>query len=162
MLPVALCEAHLPSSVMKLTSSSEPSPLSPRSNAFYGTAINGTVYRFLTLEENEWRLLRLLQDLCIKDPIICPFTPKRKRQRHPVGQEPLELQPSHMHIDGDILHRLVARDSDYLTKMLREGQNESTDVFKLLAELTRDVLGESSNPAETTMRWLKRVFHVDL
>ncbi|KAL4793606.1 mono-functional DNA-alkylating methyl methanesulfonate N-term-domain-containing protein [Aspergillus venezuelensis] len=162
MLPVALCEGHLPSSVMKFTSSFEPSPLSLRSNAFYGTAINGTVYRFLTLEENEWRLLRLLQDLCIRDPIIYPFTPKRKRQRHPVGQEPLELQPSHMHIDGDVLHRLVARDSDYLTGMLKDGQNESTDVFKLFAELTKDVLGESPNPAETTMRWLKRIFHVDL
>ncbi|KAL4937185.1 hypothetical protein BDV06DRAFT_203423 [Aspergillus oleicola] len=162
MLPVALCEAHLPSSVMKLMSSSEPSPLSPRSNAFYGTAINGTVYRFLTLEENEWRLLRMLQDLCIRDPIICPFTPKRKRQRHPVGHQPLELQPSHMHIDGDILCRLVARDSDYLTAMLSETRNESTDVLKLFATLTRDVLGEASNPAETAMRWLQKVFHVEL
>ncbi|KAL4929473.1 protein thtA [Aspergillus undulatus] len=161
MLPVALCEAHLPSSVMKLTSSSEASPLSSRSKAFYGTSINGTVYRFLTIEENEWRLLHLLQDLCIRDPVICPFTPRRKQQRHPVGQEPLELQPSHMHIDGDILRRLVARDSEYLMRMLTGEEGQSTDALKLFADLAKDVLGGSSNPAEAVMRWLRRAFHVE-
>ncbi|KAL4779616.1 mono-functional DNA-alkylating methyl methanesulfonate N-term-domain-containing protein [Aspergillus varians] len=170
MIPVALCEAHLPSSVMKLISSSEPSPLSARSHAFYGTAMNGTVYRFLTLEEKEWRLLRLLQDLCIRDAVICPFTPRRKRQRNPVGHEPLEFQPSHMHIDGDILSRLVTRDPDYLARMLA-GEEEhqpsgvksgpAHDTAQLFTELARDVLGESSNPAETVIRWLKRVFHVE-
>ncbi|KAL4975089.1 mono-functional DNA-alkylating methyl methanesulfonate N-term-domain-containing protein [Aspergillus desertorum] len=162
MLPAPLCEGHLPSSVMRLISSSQPSPLSPRSNIFYGTAIDGTVYRLLTLEEKEWRLLRLLQDLCIRDTGICPFTPRRKRQRNPVGHDPLEFQPSRMHIDGDILRRLVTRDADYLVRMLAGGVDQSpSDTVQLFADLTRDVLGESPNPAEALMRWLKRVFHVE-
>ncbi|KAL2826812.1 mono-functional DNA-alkylating methyl methanesulfonate N-term-domain-containing protein [Aspergillus cavernicola] len=170
MMPTALCEAHLPSSVMKLSSSSKPSPLSSSSQIFYGTAMNGTVYRFLTLGEKEWRLLRLLQDLCIRDPIICPFTPRRKRQRNPVGHEPLEFQPSYMHIDGDILSRLVTRDFSYLRRMLvgEEGYNSSTvktgpaqAVVERFTELAQDVLGESSTPVELVMRWLKRVFHVE-
>ncbi|KAL4922732.1 mono-functional DNA-alkylating methyl methanesulfonate N-term-domain-containing protein [Aspergillus aurantiobrunneus] len=170
MMPAALCEAHLPSSVMKLTSSSEPSPLPARSHAFYGTAMNGTVYRFLTLEEKEWRLLRLLQDLCIRDVVICPFTPRRKRQRNPVSHEPLDFQPSHMHIDGDILSRLVTRDSDYLMWMLvgeednqrsSERHGPAHDTVQLFTELTREVLGETSNPAATVIRWLKRLLHVE-
>jgi hypothetical protein len=172
MMPVALCEAHLPSSVMKLISSSELSPLSPRSHAFYGTAINGTVYRFLTLEEKEWRLLRLLQDLCIRDPVICPFTPRRRRQHNLVGHEPLEFKPSHMHIDGDILGRLVSRDSDHLSKMLDGGHGEDRetsgvksgpahDTVQIFTELARDVLGEFTNPAEAVMKWLRRLFHVE-
>ncbi|RDW93542.1 protein thtA [Aspergillus mulundensis] len=162
MLPTALCEAHLPSSITKLFSSSEPSSLSTRSTTFYGTAMNGTVYRLLTLEEKEWRLLRLLQDLCIRDTGICPFTPKRKRQRNPVGHDPLEFKPSHMHIDGDILRRLVTRDADYLLRMLADGEEQSAkDATRLFKELAEDVLGEVSSPAEAVMRWLKRVFYVE-
>jgi hypothetical protein len=162
MLPAALCEAHLPSSVMKLLASSEPSPLSTRSNTFYGTAMNGTVYRILTLEEKEWHLLRLLQDLCIRDTGICPFTPRRKRQRSAAGHDPLEFQPSRMHIDGDILSRLVARGVDYLVKMLATEEDQSTNnTFQLFNDRTRDVLGESPNPAEAVMKWLKRVFQVE-
>ncbi|KAL3478770.1 mono-functional DNA-alkylating methyl methanesulfonate N-term-domain-containing protein [Aspergillus californicus] len=170
MMPTALCEAHLPSSVMKLSSSSKASPLSIRSQALYGTAMNGTVYRFLTLEEKEWRLLRLLQDLCIRDPVICPFTPRRKRQRNPVGHEPRELQPSYMHIDGDILSRLVTRDSSYLLQMLvgeerdhpsAVGTRPEQAVIDRLTELARGVLGETSTPVEAVMRWLKGLFHVD-
>ncbi|KAL4985547.1 mono-functional DNA-alkylating methyl methanesulfonate N-term-domain-containing protein [Aspergillus falconensis] len=162
MLPAALCEAHLPWSVMKLISTSESSPLSTCSNTFYGLAMNGTVYRLLTLEEKEWRLLRLLQDLCIRDTGICPFTPRRKRQRNPVGHDPLKFQPSRMHIDGDILRRLVTRDADYLVRMLAGGEDQSAnDTVQLFTDLTRDVLGESPNPAEAVMRWLKRVFHVE-
>ncbi|KAL4881251.1 mono-functional DNA-alkylating methyl methanesulfonate N-term-domain-containing protein [Aspergillus karnatakaensis] len=171
MLPVALCEAHLPSSVMKLASSSKPSPLSSRSQTFYGTAINGTVYRILTLEEKEWRLLRLLQDLCVRDPVICPFTPRRKRQRNLPGHEPLDFQPSHMHVDGDIVRRLLARDSDHLMKLVTGGKEleisdlksgQAHDTVRLFTELAREVLGATPDPAEAVMRWLNRVFHVEL
>ncbi|PTU20593.1 hypothetical protein P175DRAFT_0501214 [Aspergillus ochraceoroseus IBT 24754] len=170
MMPTALCEAHLPSSVMKLSSSSKMSPLSPGSQVFYGTAMNGTVYRFLTLGEKEWRLLRLLQNLCIRDPIICPFTPKRKRQRNPIGHEPHEFQPSQMHIDGDILARLVTRGSSYLMHMLvaeefynpsnvENGSAQAT--FERFTSLAQDVLGEPTSPVEGVMRWLKNAFHVE-
>ncbi|KAL4911285.1 hypothetical protein BDW74DRAFT_142708 [Aspergillus multicolor] len=162
MLPTALCEAHLPSSIMKLIPSSEPSSLSPRSNTFYGTAMNGTVYRLMTVEEKEWRLLRLLQDLCIRDTGICPFTPKRKRQRNPIGHDPLEFKPTHMHIDGDILRRLTVRDADYLVRMLADEEEQSAkDAARLFGNLAKDVLGEVSNPAKAVMRWLKRVFYVE-
>ncbi|GAQ33396.1 hypothetical protein AtubIFM55763_005322 [Aspergillus tubingensis] len=169
MLPTALCEAHLPSSVMRLSSGSDKSPLSTSSQVFYGTAMNGTIYRFLTIGEKEWRLLRLLQDLCIRDPIICPFVPKRRRQRNPVGL--MDPQPSQMHIDGDILSRLLIRGSSYLMQMLSKetfggpaaaGIRSEQGVPEQFAELTRHVLGETSDAVASVMRWLQRILPVDV
>jgi hypothetical protein len=170
MMPVALCEAHLPSSVMKLSSGSKPSPFSRSSQVYYGTAMNGIAYRFLILDEKEWRLLRLLQNLCIRDPILCPFTPKRKRRRNPATNGIAEPQPSHMHIDGDILSRLVMRGSDYLTKMLTTQDFEDAvfpengtarATLELFTALANNLLGESPDQVEKVMRWLEKALHVE-
>ncbi|EAW08328.1 protein thtA [Aspergillus clavatus NRRL 1] len=170
MMPVALCEAHLASSVMKLSTGSKPSPLSSPFPVLYGIAMNGTAYRFLTLNEKEWRLLRLLQSLCIRDILLCPFTPKRKRRRNPIGSGAAEPQPSHMHIDGDILSRLAIRGSDYLTQMLMTQAFEDTAspengtaqaTMERFAELSNELLGECPNQIEEVMRWLKRTLHVE-
>ncbi|KAF5860733.1 hypothetical protein ETB97_001174 [Aspergillus alliaceus] len=169
MMPVALCEAHLSSSVTKLSPGTRHSSVPTDSQVIYGTAMNGTVYRFLTVEDKEWRLLRFLQNLCIRDAIICPFTPKRKRQRNPSGNESREFQPSQMHIDGDILSRLLIRGSGYLMYMLvtEEFYNPSTPesgspqaIYERFLELSKDLLGETENPVEGVMKWLKRTLHV--
>lgn len=173
MMPVALCEAHLPSSVSKLSWGTKPSPVSPRSQIFYGTAMNGAVHQFMTLAENEWRLLRLLQNLCVRDPVICPFTPRRTRLRSPVVNDPLEFQPSQMHIDGDILDRLVQRGPDCLTRMLatEEFPTSSTpepettqEIRDRFSELCGEVLGEEAElgAVDAVMGWLKRCLHVEL
>lgn len=169
MMPQALCEAHLPLSVMKLSLGSKPSPLNPSSRVLYGTTINGTTYRFLTLGEKEWRLLRLLQNMCVKDPRICPFTSKRKRLRNPVESESVEASPSRMHVDGDILSRLVGRGAGYLHRMLVSsdlydptspdtGTAQATmEQFSMLAE---DALGKSTNQVEAVMKWLRNALHM--
>ncbi|PWY82939.1 hypothetical protein BO70DRAFT_361857 [Aspergillus heteromorphus CBS 117.55] len=179
MLSTALCEAHLPSSVMRLSPGSKSSPLSPPSSpssssspsVFYGTAMNGTVYRFLTIGEKEWRLLRLLQNLCIRDVVICPFTPKRRRQRNPMSLV-LDPQPTQMHIDGDILSRLVLRGPGHLMRMLGEdgaensnsysnGNSSAQAALEQFTELARDVLGDVGRPVEAVMGWLHRVLQVE-
>jgi hypothetical protein len=169
MMPVALCEAHLSSSVTRLSPGTRHFSMPTSSQVFYGTAMNGTVYRFLTLGEKEWRLLRFLQNLCVRDPIICPFTPKRKRQRNPAGNESLAFQPSQMHVDGDILSRLLMRGSSYLVQMLvtEEFFTPSTPdsgspqaISERFSELARDLLGDIQNPVEVVMKWLKRTLHM--
>ncbi|RAK99108.1 protein thtA [Aspergillus ibericus CBS 121593] len=163
MLPTALCDAHLPTSVMRLNAGSNKSPISSTSQVFYGNALNGTVYRFLTISEKEWRLLRLLQNLCIRDPVICPFTPKRRRQRNPLGL--MDPQPSQMHIDGDILSRLLLRGPGHLMHMLSGSSipvtGSSQPVLEQFAEVARDVLGEMTDPVESVMRWLQRILQVE-
>ncbi|KAF9885804.1 hypothetical protein FE257_012386 [Aspergillus nanangensis] len=170
MMPVALAEAHLPSSVIRLTTGSRQSPISPGAPLIYGTTMNGTIYQFSVIGEKEWRLLHLLQNLCARDPVICPFTPKRKRQRNPVGSELLDFQPSRMHIDGDILHRLLVVGSDHLMHMLvtDEFYNQSSPetaspaaIWERFSEVSRDVLGEEVvHPVDGVMAWLRRSLHV--
>ncbi|GAB1204017.1 hypothetical protein APSETT445_002666 [Aspergillus pseudonomiae] len=169
MMPVALCEAHLSTSITRLSTGTWHSTMPTSCQVIYGTAMNGTVYRFLTLKEKEWRLLYLLQNLCIRDTVICPFTLKRKRQRNPAGNESLEFQPSQMHIDGDVLSRLSIRGPGYLMYMLvtEEFYSPSTPetgspqaIYERFLELSKDLLGETSNPVEDVMKWLKRTLHV--
>lgn len=169
MMPHSLCEAHLPLSVMKLILGSKLSPLDSSSRVLYGNTINGTTYRFLTLGEKDWRLLRLLQNMCEKDPRICPFTPQRKRLRNPVENESLESSPSRMHIDGDILSRLVAQGAGYLHRMLVSGDlydlsshdtgttQATMERFSVLAE---DALGRSTNQVEAVVKWLRNTLHM--
>ncbi|PYI04960.1 thermotolerance protein [Aspergillus sclerotiicarbonarius CBS 121057] len=168
MLSTALCEAHLPASVMRLNAGSNKSPISSTSQVFYGNAMNGTVYRFLTVGEKEWRLLRLLQNLCIRDPVICPFTPKRRRQRNPMGL--MDPQPTQMHIDGDILSRLLLRGPGHLMHMLSKetpsgpsapGIGSAQAALEQFAQVARDVLGEMTEPVESVMRWLQRILQVE-
>lgn len=169
MMPAALCEAHLPLSVMKLSLGSKSSSLSSSSHVIYGNTINGTTYRFLTLNEKEWRLMRLLQNVCVKDPGICPFTSKRKRQRNPVESESVDGPPSRMHIDGDILSRLVARGADYLHKMLAsENLYDSSSpeagtvpaTLEQFSVLSEDVLGTLTDQVEEVMKWLRNALHM--
>ncbi|PYH41402.1 protein thtA [Aspergillus saccharolyticus JOP 1030-1] len=160
----ALCEAHLPSSVIRLGTGARRSPLSSQSQVIYGTAMNGTIYRFLPINEKEWRLLRLLQNLCIRDPILCPFTPRRQRQRNPTN---LVDQPTQMHIDGDCLSRLLTRGTQDLLRLLNseeingQAHHSAQMIWERFLEFTRDVLGETSSPAESAIGWLRRVLQVE-
>lgn len=171
MMPVALCEAHLPSSVSQLSTGSKRAPTLAGFPVIYGTAMNGTVYRFSMLEEKEWRLLRLIQNLCVRDATICPFTPKRKRQRNPAGNEPLQFQPTQMHIEGDILSRLLRLGSDHFMHMLvtDEFYNHSSPetaspqaIWELFSELSHELLGESANPVEAVMGWVRRILLAEM
>ena len=74
-----------------------------------------------------------------------------------------------MHIDGDVLGRLVARGSDYLHKMLESEDlydpaspeagtvKETLDQFYVLSE---DVLGKSTNQVEMVMKWLRNALQL--
>ncbi|EAU35614.1 hypothetical protein ATEG_03812 [Aspergillus terreus NIH2624] len=171
MMPLALCEAHLPASVSQLSTSSKFSPTLPGSPVVYGTSMSGAVYSFSILGEKEWRLLRLLQNLCVRDPIISPFTTKRKRQRNPVGNDPLQFQPTQMHIDGDILSRLLPRGPDHLMHMLitDEFYDHSSPetgspqaIRERFLELCGELLGETTNPVEAVMGWLRRILQAGI
>lgn len=167
LMPAALANAHLPVSVMQLTAGTRPSPAS-FPHVVYGTTITGAVYRFLVLNEKEWRLLRLLQNLCVRDPILSPFTPKKKRRGSPVEAE-TSLLPARMHIDGDVLGRLVERGAGYLNQMLNSkdfdnplsaDKGSSAAILEHFARASEDLLGECSDPAEEVMRWLRTLLHV--
>lgn len=159
LMPVALAEAHLPLSVTRLL---------PMSDGLYGTTLGGTVYRFLNLTEKEWRLLRFLQILSMRDRTICPFTPKRKRRWNPADMDLLlpDKKPSQMHVDGDILNRLVTYGTAHLRRMLtaddphditsrEEASSKTGRILERFSELSEELLGKSSDPVRDVMGWLR-------
>lgn len=147
LMPQALADAHLPVSVRNLLSSASSST-STTTTIIYGTALNGSIYRFQLIHEKEWRLLRFLYLICLRDPTICPFTPGRKRRLNPaVDTALLESsgeKPSRMHIDGDVLRRLMECGVPHLREMLAVDEA----MVKRLDELSVDLFGQgrSSDP----------------
>lgn len=161
----ALAEAHLPVSIIRLNAREDPP--SSSTAVVYGTTMDGAICRISILTEQEWRLLRFLQNLCSKDSTLSPFLFARKRRWTWADIEPQAKKPSSMHVDGDILSRLLPRGTTYLEKMLRsdqEGEDDDTVMkppktyMKLFGELFDDVFRAEiveGDRVNHLMRWLR-------
>lgn len=96
---------------------------------------------------------------------------KTQTSAQPRESESVESSPSRMHVDGDILSRLVARGAGYLHRMLVSGDlydlsshdtgttQATMERFSVLAE---DALGRSTNQVEAVMKWLRNTLHMQL
>lgn len=76
-----------------------------------GSSADGTLTQMSILSSTEWRLLRFIQNMAERHPLICPFHPGNPYRRH---IEPSGARPHYMHINGDILGRLVDRGGESL------------------------------------------------
>jgi hypothetical protein len=164
----AVAEAHLPRSIIRLSSCSTPSAL-PSSTVVYGTTMDGAVYRIMTLTEKEWRLLRLIQNLCAKDLTVSPFLSARKRRWTWADIAPTSTKPSKMHVNGDVLARLLKHGPDLLRRMLTSDANSlSSDAAvlppKTYMELFLGIYGElfeqTSDPISEVMDWLDKLLQL--
>lgn len=163
----ALAEAQLPVSIIRLNAPGDRS--SSSSAVVYGTTMDGAIYRISTLTEQEWRLLRFLQNLCSKDSTLSPFLSARKRRWTWADIEPHVKNPSSMHVDGDILSRLLPRGQAHLQNILLNDQEEEHDeavmappktYMQLFVELFNDVFGEEiveRDRLDHLMCWLRRL-----
>ncbi|KAH8700452.1 mono-functional DNA-alkylating methyl methanesulfonate N-term-domain-containing protein [Talaromyces proteolyticus] len=173
LLSPAIAEANLPVSIIRLNPYTKPSIL-PSSTAVYGTAMDGTIYRIMTINENEWRLLRFVQNLCSRDPIVSPFLSSRKSRWTWRDIIPQFKTPSQMHVDGDILSRLLPYGSSHLRAMLdadsRSFQVDAsiplpeTTCMGLFEEYFGEVFGETSlhdddddDAVSHFIHWLRKV-----
>ena len=129
-------EAVLPGPMRKLHLAVVKVPWSAQTEevgeTIIGSGLDGSFHQFELIDEAKWRLLRFLQNMCERNRVICPHSHfKRNRQR----LEPLAPTKRDMHIDGDILWRLIDRpDSGALLRaMLQEEPvqepNRRTDEF---------------------------------
>ena len=115
---IILCEEL--SAYKYLGENSSPSELSPkisdyRSGALIGTSTDGTITQMLVMTAG-WRLLKFIQNMCERHQSICPFR-MAGGVRH---LEPSSDHPKLMHINGDVLKRLLAKDA---VKLLNEMLN---------------------------------------
>ncbi|KAG8526476.1 uncharacterized protein KY384_008676 [Bacidia gigantensis] len=79
-----------------------------RSDAVIGISVDGTLTQLLVIDKG-WRLLKFIQSLAYESTIICPF----KTAGHQNDEASAKNSQS-MHINGDILKRLLCRGADAL------------------------------------------------
>lgn len=180
-LSPAIAEAHLPVSIIRLNASQDSYPQIASSSSFspspitYGTTIDGALYRFSVLSESEWRLLRFVQNLSSQDSVLSPFLSARKKRWTWADIVPQDVKPSAMHVDGDILSRLLHKGAAYFREMLgrdqemAESERSDEDVSamssktytQLFEDLFDDVFAQKTFIAgdriEHFMSWLRRL-----
>jgi len=170
-------EAVFPGPIRKLHLAVVKAPWSAETeeieDTIIGSSLDGSFYQFELLGEAKWRLLRFLQNLCERNGNICPLL---HRKRHRQRLEPLVPTKRDMHIDGDILWRLIERGGQYSGMMIQdmldevpdEDPNRRTDEFQTLeervarfSELARDAAvgddSEEDDSVENTVRFLRRM-----
>ena len=106
-------EATLPSSITRLKRIAKPSwahDISPEANneLIIGVSADGTVTE-LDIVTKGFRVFKFIQNMAERNPITCPFAgimPHKKQL------EPKADKPHRMHVNGDILKRVLERGGD--------------------------------------------------
>lgn len=88
----------------------------PVGSDILGLTIDGSIQHFSLLNEDAWRLLRFIQNLALRSPMICPHLSFLNldddddyEDDGSLGPEPSLNPKSNMQVDGDILQRCVER-----------------------------------------------------
>ena len=108
-----------PHSHLESKGQSSVSSVIPRDEVILGSSADGTLTQMSILSSIEWRLLRFIQNMAERHPLICPFHPGNPNRRH---IEPSGVRPHHMHVNGDILERIVDRDGESLLNEMLDVQ----------------------------------------
>ena len=156
-----LFDAHLHPSIIRLCQASVR-PFCKRRNVngvvesdILGVSSGGSLHTFELLTEPLWRLLRLIQNMCMRDPRITqPASAACSGLLEPVGAPATEF-----HVDGDALRRLSDRkDAEQILKQMIETQSEHAKPLdspdrrrRRFKELLGEALGEAlhQRPSKT-------------
>ena len=128
-----------------------------------GSSADGTLTQMSILSSSEWRLLRFVQNMAERHPLVCPHHPRNPHKRH---VEPSTARPQYLHINGDILERVLERGGEgLLNEMLDvEPDHESHTDFgskedrrKRFEELAKEVLKdvETAELVGRLVLWLR-------
>lgn len=160
-------EATLPSSITKFCQITRPvwQRKFPylESQAILGSSEDGAFYQLSILSEPAWRLLAFIQNMAEREDRICPY-PHLWIQEKPI--EPSTMRKKNMHIDGDILTRLMERGgASLLEEMLRKEPNPDFSESDYATaqgrgerfnELIRDFFGDQIDDVmETTLELIR-------
>lgn len=162
--------AQIPLSIIRLNASQTPyQPGAPE--IIYGTALSGAVYRFTTLQEHEWRLLRFIHNICLVNPVICPYRARRRMATEDLA--PSTRKPHFMHVDGDVLSRVVEHGRQFLEDMMRKNSStlhyssswrdgENTGRLDRFLEYATPLVGDANDPFAAVMVWMESLLRVEL
>lgn len=172
---ITLFEAILPKSITRLRSGAlsntwRSSPKTQR-ETILGSSADGTFYRLLILSETSWRLLRFMQHLALRNRLICPFQYSNPPRKH---IEPSTKKKHYMHVDGDILIRLVNLGGASLLQAMLEQEPHPDNRFHdyetaaarygRFCELVRDVVGGDGpeDPVQAAIDTIRNLLVPDL
>ncbi|CAG8048698.1 unnamed protein product [Penicillium olsonii] len=153
---------RFPVSILRLVQGCKsPSSLAAR-GTMYGFAINGAIYRLVSLTADEWTLLEALVLLCMSDKRMCPSLARRNRFAIAASN----LQDNH-HIDGGILARLLTFDADVLSEMLlncTRGENEKVQpvVAETVQQVAAKLLSLTDDYPRAVFSWLWDMLRVEI
>lgn len=72
-----------------------------------GSSTDGSMFQFEILDESSWRLLVFIQNMAYRNTDICPYA--NIVQAHRQLLVPSPESPLNMHVNGDVLRRLITR-----------------------------------------------------
>lgn len=107
-----LFEANLPTSITRICKACvRPpwkwnGPSSAVERDLIGTSPDGSAWMFSIFREPTWRLLRFIQNMCMRREELWPFPDREVMEQMHI--EPEATKPHHFQVDGDILGRLVS------------------------------------------------------
>lgn len=140
-----------------------------------GAGTDGSLYAFSVLDEHSWRLLRFLENMCLRNKHLCPHTSDLMLRR--LHLEPDVTRKTSFHVDGDVLLRLSEAEQgpdECLTAMLSVEPREVNDADEIVdfdssekrwerfEELAGDILGArdwrlQGNSVGRVVSWLRDV-----
>jgi hypothetical protein len=155
--------ATLPVSILRLVQGCKSPTSLLTTKSVYGFAINGSVYRFTSLYDSEWKILSALSFMCMRDASIYPSLAHRGRFLNGASHFSADR-----HIDGSVLTRLLARGPTYLEDMIDKcGKGQ----IRWLSPLVKDCLELGAaelfgppvrNYAPDVFVWLGDLLRVDV
>jgi hypothetical protein len=159
-----LFEALLHTSVTRLREALIRPPWMLDRRAILGSTADGTMYQFTLLTRSEQQLLRFVQNMARRDRQICPFPLRNVNLGHIDPSE--QNKPFHMHVDGDMLSRVVEFGIGHFRSMLIQApiQNEYQKDFETsearmarFCELAGHVVGggNDEDKAVLVMEWMR-------
>ena len=106
----AVFEAALPNSITRLTRVAKPAwshdiSTATNSEIIIGVSVDGTITQ-LEIVTKGFRVFKFIQNLAERNPITCPFAGIMPHKRQ---LEPKVDRPHRMHVNGDILKRVLER-----------------------------------------------------
>jgi hypothetical protein len=166
-------EARLPCKISRLRIGS----LNPRRGnngerdrqEIIGSGYDGQFYSFELLGPDEWRLLCFIQNVARKSPDICPFTYEDHLEE---SVEPVN-RPADMHVDGDVLARIVQHGNLEGVRRLRgliEGMDCTYSGYASVEEATQrleqlvssaSTVEKGKDPCHSAISFMRGMLQID-
>ena len=142
--------------------------------ATIGCSLDGSFYQFEIINNAQWRLLRIIQDIAQRNQILSPFTFRLKKHRQ-LGA--LNATKASTHVNGDVLLRLLERgrpDPESMLQAMLGGNTDATpgpgastvasNRMSEFTELADNALGplNGRDSVEVTVEFLRRVLQAVL